>query len=265
MTGKTADSDKTITSGANPAVKRLRALALKKYRDEEGVFMVEGARHVKDALDGGWQVDTLVYSHRAKGEAAIAAAKKAHGKCLEVTDDLLSKITGRDNSQAVVGVFRQRWTPLKDIHHGLWVALEGIRDPGNLGTILRTADAVKAEGVLLIGQVCDIWSPEAVRASMGSFARVKMAKAVLPEFLKWRKDWKGRVVGTHLNTPTDYRKADYSLPLLLVMGSEQSGMSADITRACDQLVKIPMPGGSESLNLAVSTGVMLYEICRSRL
>jgi RNA methyltransferase, TrmH family len=130
---------------------------------------------------------------------------------------------------------------------------------------MRTVDAVKAEGVLLIGQVCDIWSPEAVRASMGSFARIKMAKAVMPEFMKWRKDWKGRVVGTHLNTSVDYRKGDYTQPLLLVMGSEQSGMSPDITNACDQLVKIPMPGGAESLNLAVSVGVMLYEICRSKL
>ncbi len=256
---------KTITSAANPAVKRLKALDLKKNRDAEGVFMVEGARHVNEALGAGWQLDTLAFSGRAGDDPAIAAAAKTHAASYEVTDELLSRITGRDNAQPLIGIFRQRWADLKDVQGGLWVALEGIRDPGNLGTILRSADAVKAEGVILVGQTCDAFSPEAVRASMGSFSRVKLAKASLPDVQKWRSGWKGRVVGTHLDTKTDYRKADYALPLLLVMGSEQAGLSPEMARLCDTLVKIPMPGGAESLNLAVSTGIMLYEICRSRI
>jgi TrmH family RNA methyltransferase len=257
-----ARDPKTITSGANPAIKRLKALDLKKNRDAEGVFTVEGARHVNEALAAGWQLDTLAFSPRAGEDPAIAAAEKARVPTFEVTDDLLSRITGRDNTQPLIGIFRQHWTTLEDVKAGLWIALEGVRDPGNLGTIVRTADAVKAEGVLLIGQTCDPWSPEAVRATMGSFARVKLARAFLPALSKWRKEWKGRIIGTHLDTKTDYRKADYSLPLILVMGSEQSGLSPEAVKLCDALVKIPMTGGAESLNLAVSTGIMLYEICR---
>jgi RNA methyltransferase, TrmH family len=260
---KEKTTDKTITSAANPAVKRLRGLDQKKNRDEEGVFMVEGARHVNEALRAGWELETLAYSPRAGHDPAIAAAGKAHR--LEVTDDLLSRITGRDNTQPLIGVFRQRWMPLSGVKEGLWIALEGIRDPGNLGTISRSADAVKAEGIILVGQTCDAFSPEAIRATMGSFSRVKLVKASLPDMQKWRADWKGRVTGTHLDTKTDYRKGDYALPLLLVMGSEQAGLSPEMAKLCDTLVKIPMPGGAESLNLAVSTGIMLYEICRNRI
>src|SRR5690606_30138212 len=134
-----------------------------------------------------------------------------------------------------------------------------------LGTIIRTADAVGAAGIILAGQTCDAFSPEAVRASMGSIARMKLIRTTLAAFGSWRSGWAGRIIGTHLRTETDYRAADYTLPLILAMGSEQSGMSDALTDMCHSLVKIPMPGGTESLNLAVSTGIMLYEICRNRL
>ncbi|HYD18598.1 MAG TPA: RNA methyltransferase [Patescibacteria group bacterium] len=258
-----ADTGKTITSAANPAVKRLRSLGTKKYRDEEGVFLVEGLRHVEDALAGGFALETLGYAPRASREIAAIAPRATH--VLELTDDLLSRITQRDNAQSVIGAFRMKPAGLAAVTAGLWVGLEGIRDPGNLGTIIRTADAVKADGVMLIGDTCDPYAPETIRATMGSFARVPVAQASVKEFLLWRASWKGRVIGTHLRTDTDYRKADYASPLLLLMGSESNGLSDEAVKACTSLVKIPMAGGAESLNLAVSTGVMLYEICRSRL
>lgn len=258
-----SETGKTITSAANPAVKRLRSLSAKKYRDEEGIFLVEGLRHVQDALAGGFTLDTLAYSARGAREAAGLAGRAQ--QTLELNDDLLSRITQRDNAQAVIGAFRLKTATISSVTSGFWVGLEGIRDPGNLGTIIRTADAVKADGVLLLGDTCDPWSPEAVRATMGSFARVPVAQATLPEFLSWRQGWKGSVIGTHLQTDTDYRKADYKLPLLLLMGSESNGLSKDAVAACSSLVKIPMAGGAESLNLAVSTGIMLYEICRDKL
>jgi TrmH family RNA methyltransferase len=251
--------DKIITSAANPTVKKLKSLAVKKYRDEEGLFLVEGAQHISDALERGWELETLAYS---KNDPVI---KKARCVVLQVTDDILSRITGRDNTQPVIGVFKQKWQAVSKIKDGLWLGLEEIRDPGNLGTIIRTAGAVGVEGIVLIGNTCDPFSPETIRASTGSFAKVKLAGASLAEFLKWRPSWKGRVIGTHLQTKTDYRKADYSLPLLLMMGGEQSGLSAEATKVCDTLVKIPMTGETESLNLSVSAGVMLYEVCRGRL
>jgi TrmH family RNA methyltransferase len=256
--------NKLITSAANPLIKKLRALSAKKTRDEEGLFIVEGARHVAEALEAGWEIAQLVFSQKAKTEAVVTATRKLCGVNIEVTDDILSRITGRDNTQPVIGVFKQREHALKTAQKGLWAGLEEIRDPGNLGTIIRTAAAVGAEGILLIGNTCDPWSPEAIRASMGSFSRIRIVRATQKEFIDWRPSWKGRVIGTHLHAKTDYRKADYSLPLLLMMGSEQNGLSPAVSKACDILVKIPMTEETESLNLAVSAGVMLYEVFRAR-
>lgn len=259
-------TSKTITSAANPVVKQIKSLSQKKYRDEEGLFVVEGIRHVQDGIEGGLHLQTLAFSPRAAddalGKIIIAGAK---AEKLDVTDDLLSRMTGRENAQSMIGVFRTRDFSLSDVMDGLWVALEDIRDPGNLGTIARTADAAGAAGVILIGQTCDPWSPEAVRATMGSFARMKFISATPAAFANWRPSFKGRVIGTHLKASEDYRKINYTSPLILLMGNEQKGLSDAMTDLCDARVRIPMAATVESLNLAVATGVMLYEAQRHQL
>lgn len=259
-----------ITSTANPSVKRIKALAQKKYREEEKVFVVEGLRHIRQAFDAGFVIDTLAWSERAMredgAEALIQSARSARARLLPVTDELLSRMTGRDNAQSMLAVVKQRILGMEAISgDGLWVALDGIRDPGNLGTIMRTADAVGAKGVLLLGDTCDPWSPESIRATMGSFADMPVIRCDYAGFAAWKKKTSCRVIGTHLRTNTDYRQGDYTIPMMLVMGSEQSGMSDDIASLCDQLVRIPMAGETESLNLAVSTGIMLYEMMRAKL
>ena len=142
----------------------------------------------------------------------------------------------------------------------VWVALEEVRDPGNLGTILRTADAVGVKGVILIGASCDPYSRECVRATMGSVFAVPLVKTTREAFLDWRPSWPGDVVGTHLEAREDFRKASYKPPTLLVMGSEGPGLSEAVAEACTRRVKIPMAGGLDSLNLAVATALMLYQI-----
>ncbi|MFN7113975.1 MAG: TrmH family RNA methyltransferase [Alphaproteobacteria bacterium] len=260
-------SVKQISSAANPAIKALKALALKKHRDESGLFIVEGLRHIAEALAAGWTAQSLCFTPDAR-RAAEALSVDADTERLEMPEDLLRRITGRDNTQDVIAAFGMRIYSMDEMTGGgdaLWTALEDIRDPGNLGTILRTSDAVGAAGVVLIGQTCDPFAPETTRATVGAFARQKIIRASRAEAVAALKNWHGRAVGTHLRTDTDYRAGDYRLPLLLVMGSEQNGLSDELAAACTQLVKIPMPGGTESLNLAVSTGIMLYEICRNRL
>lgn len=260
-------SVKHISSAANPAVKALKALALKKHRDESGQFIVEGLRHIAEALAAGWTAQSLCFTPEARS-AAEALPAGAETDLLEMPEDLLRRITGRDNTQDMIAAFDMRLYSMNEMTSGddtLWVGLEDIRDPGNLGTIIRTADAVGAAGVVLIGQTCDAFAPETIRATVGAFARQKIIRATRAEAAAALKDWRGRAVGTHLRTDTDYRAGDYRLPLLLVMGSEQNGLTDDMAAACAQLVKIPMPGGTESLNLAVSAGIMLYEICRNRL
>jgi TrmH family RNA methyltransferase len=253
------DNSKLITSAANPLIKKIKSLDQKKYRDEEKLFVVEGERHIAEALDAGWTADTIAFDTALKDKIKLPATK-AH--FVETTEELLSRMTGRDNTQGVIGVFQQRLHELPDVQNGLWVGLEDIRDPGNLGTVIRTAAAVGAEGILLIGSTCDPFSPEAIRASMGSFARVKIARAAVRSFADWRLAFKGRIVGTHVVEAQDYREIKYAKPMILMMGSEQNGLSDAMTALCDDLAKIPMPGGTESLNLAVSAGIMLYEISR---
>jgi TrmH family RNA methyltransferase len=185
-----------------------------------------------------------------------------------VSEAVLAKIARRDNPQTVVGVFEQRMTPLENIRpdgDDLWVGLEAVRDPGNLGTILRTIDAVGASGAILIGETVDPFSPEAVRATMGSIFHVGLARAGLSDFEGLCGRWPGTVVGTHLAGTSDYCTAGYRPPVLLVMGREQSGLSPALAAACGTLVKIPMAGRADSLNLAVATGIMLFEIARDRL
>jgi RNA methyltransferase, TrmH family len=264
---------KEVTSLANPLVKDIKALALKKFRDEQHAFMAEGLKLVIDALDLGWSIRTLVFAKSALGNAAVekvaARAVAAGALVLEVSERVLGAITRRDNPQMVIGVFTQRFTPLKDIRPAgddVWVALDRVRDPGNLGTVIRTVDAVGAKGLILVGDSTDPFSLETVRATMGSVFAVPIARASAGDFLAWRKGFAGLVAGTHLKGAVDYRSVDYSgRPLLLLMGNEQQGLPDDLASACDRLLRIPQAGRADSLNLAVATGVMLYEARRAAL
>lgn len=264
---------KEVTSLSNPLVKDIKALALKKFRDQQRAFMAEGLKLVIDALDLGWQVRTLVFAKAGRGNAAVekAAARTvaAGGTVLEVSEKVLSTITRRDNPQMVVGVFSQRFAALKDVRPGngdVWVALDRVRDPGNLGTVIRTVDAVGARGVILVGDTTDPFAVETVRATMGSIFAVPVARATAAEFLAWRKGFAGLVVGTHLKGAVDYRSVDFGKrPVLLLMGNEQQGLPDELAASCDRLLRIPQAGRADSLNLAVATGVMLYEVRRDAL
>ncbi len=264
---------KEVTSLANPLVKDIKALALKKFRDSQNAFMAEGLKLIIDALDLGWQIKTLVFAKAGRGNQAVekvaARTVAAGGMVLEVSEKVLSAITRRDNPQMVVGVFSQKYMTLKDVrpkNGDVWVALDRVRDPGNLGTVLRTVDAVGAKGVILIGDTTDPFSLETVRATMGSVFAVPVAKATPDAFLSWRNGFPGLVVGTHLKGAVDYRSVDFSnRPVLLLMGNEQQGLPDDLAASCDRLLRIPQAGRADSLNLAVATGVMLFEIRRGAL
>ena len=192
---------------------------------------------------------------------ATQATLAAQGEVIEVTEAILAKVSRRDNPQAVVGVFRQAFRPLSAIEPRAarcWVALHRVRDPGNLGTIVRTADAAGCGGVILVGDCCDPYSVEAVRATMGSIFAVPLSKASEAEFAAWRTAWPGSVVGSLLSAEVDHRAAAYAPPTLLLMGNEQQGLPPEMAALCDVNVKIPMRGRADSLNLAVATGIMIY-------
>jgi len=267
----TTGTCKKITSLANPLVKDIRALQLKKHRDETGLFIAEGQKLVRDAADSGWQIEMLAYSATLAGDASVGAlaaeTKAAGGAVLEVSAQVLEKITRRENPQNVVGVFKQRFGSESSIgREGIWVALDRVRDPGNLGTIVRTADAAGVKGIALVGAHCDPFGLEAVRATMGSIFNVPIARISEDALVTQSKRHGARLVGTHLSAATvDFREADYSQPLILLMGNEQQGLTDTLAAACNVLVRIPMRGRADSLNLAVSTGLMIYEAMRGEI
>jgi TrmH family RNA methyltransferase len=256
---------RAVTSLANPVVKAMRALHMRKARQESGRFLAEGLKLALEGIELGRPPTTLLYAAEATALPAFRrvadATARAGGDVIEVSHAILEKVSRRDNPQAVVAVFGQTFTRLPDLDPAAapaWVALEGVRDPGNLGTIVRTVDAAGAGGVVLIGETCDPYSVEAVRATMGSIFAVPLARASAAEFIAWRAAWPGSVVGTRLSATVDYRAATYDKPCLILMGPEQAGLSAALADVCDLVVKIPMRGRADSLNLAVATGVMLY-------
>lgn len=254
-----------ITSLANPTVKAVRALHLRKERDETGLFVAEGLKNVTEGVELGRRPHILLYGPEAAGhpllKKAAEATRAGGGEVVEVTEAILAKVSRRDNPQAVVGVFRQVFRPLDAIEPqaaACWVALHRVRDPGNLGTIVRTADAAGCGGVVLVGECCDPYSVEAVRATMGSIFAVPLTRCSEAEFAAWRDRWTGSVVGALLSATLDYRKVEYARPALILMGNEQQGLPPEMAGLCDVNVKIPMRGRADSLNLAVATGIMIY-------
>lgn len=242
----------SVTSVHNPTIKLIRSLKEKKFRTQSGLFVAEGEMVLARAKTEGWEPEFLVSTEWVEpwGTAQLVT----------VSPKVMGLLSAQYNPPPVLGVFGQRWHR-EARPDGLWLALEDIRDPGNLGTMLRTADAVSARGVILGGDSCDPWGPDCVRASMGSIFGVPLVRMDTPALISLCKSWPGDAVGTHLQATEDFRRR-YADPVLLVMGSEGTGLSSGLAAACRHLVRIPMKGDAQSLNVAVATGIMLYEIVK---
>ncbi|MBU6207401.1 MAG: RNA methyltransferase, partial [Alphaproteobacteria bacterium] len=189
------------------------------------------------------------------------------GNVLTTSSEILAKLSGKDNPQAVLGVYAERWTDLAEIDRTtapLWIVVQALRDPGNLGTILRIGDAVGAGGLILIDDCTDPFSVEAVRASMGALFTQVIAQARWGEFIAWLRAGPGQLIGTCLNTALDYQEPRYAAPAFLLIGNEAQGLPAAYESECDLRVKMPMMGRADSLNAAVACGVMAYELLNQR-
>lgn len=172
-------------------------------------------------------------------------------------------MSGKDNPQAIVGIYREWQTDLGGIDRSqadIWLVAQALRDPGNLGTMLRTGDAVGAGGLILIDDCADPFSVEAVRASMGAVFTQAIATSRWGDFLTWLRNGKAMLVGTSLDTELDYQQPGYTAPTFILTGNESAGLPPDYAAACDLLVKMPMRGKADSLNAAVATAVMAYEV-----
>lgn len=256
-----------ITAFSNSLVKHARSLREKRHRREARQFLAEGLRILTEARESG-RVPRMLFFTEQSGvhplvRTLIAAVEQAGGEALETTPEILSKLSGKENPQAVVGVFDEFEPALHDLDRdkaGIWLVAERLRDPGNLGTMLRTGDAVGAGGLILIGECVDPFSVEAVRASMGALFTVPVVRTEWETFLAWLRSGPGQLVGLSLNTDQAYRVARYDAPTFLLTGNEAQGMPDAYAAQCDLLVKIPMLGRADSLNAAVATAVMAYEV-----
>jgi len=258
---------RTITAFSNPLIKRVRSLREKKGRRLERLFLAEGLRILTEAREMGRVPHWIFYAAEGAAhplvDALIAAVEAAGGEAIQTDRDILSKLSGKDNPQAVLGVFEEPATDLSMIDRGtadLWIVAQALRDPGNIGTILRTGDAVGAGGLILIDDCADPFSVEAVRASMGASFTQALATARWPDFLDWLRAGPGQLVATALDGAVDYQQPAYARPCFLMVGNESQGLPADYAAAADLRVKIPMLGKADSLNAAVATAVAAYEI-----
>lgn len=258
---------KQITGFSNPTVKYLRSLRDKKHRKRAGQFLVEGLRLLEDARAGGRIPRQLVMADRREPHELLTRLESdvagAGGDVIETTPDILSKITGKSNAQSVVGVFDEWDTALGAIDRGaapIWLVAQALRDPGNLGTMLRTGDAVGAGGLILIDDCADPFSAEAVRASMGAVFTQQVAQARWEEFVPWLRAGAAQLVAASLRDAVAYRGAAYEAPCFILVGNESQGLPEAYEDECDLRVTMPMKGRADSLNAAVAGAVLAYEV-----
>ena len=256
-----------ITGFSNPTVKFVRSLREKKHRKREGKFLAEGLRLLTDARECGRLPEMLLMAEGRDPHPLLDALEQAvecaGGEVIELPGEILAKVTGKDNPQAVAGVFAEFDTRLEGMDRSaapIWLVAHALRDPGNLGTMLRTGDAVGAGGLILIDDCADPFSVEAVRASMGAVFTQGIAQARWDEFLPWLRGGEGQLVAASLRDAQPYRGAPYAAPCFVMVGNESRGLPEEYEMACDLRVTMPMRGRADSLNAAVAGAVLAYEV-----
>jgi len=258
-----------ISSAANPLIKRIRLLGDRRHRRREGAFVVRGVQPVWQAVEAGADIEVLIAAPELLRDpaAAMVAAQEARGvRVARLTGELFGRIADRDSPAGLAAIVRKRTGGLAGLSvlpHAVFVALHEVANPGNLGTIIRTADAVGAAGVILVGPSADPFDPVAVKASMGAVFSVPVAAEAVPaEFLGWCRDRGIAVAATSGSAALSLWDVTLPRPVTVLFGSEGAGLPSELLAAGDIQLRIPMTGTAESLNLAVAAGILLYEAWR---
>jgi RNA methyltransferase, TrmH family len=255
-----------ISSRANPRIKALRSLRSRKTRDETGLFLVEGIRHVGEAVEAGAEIQAIYYAPDILDSPyALNLIKLQEQRvipCYTLTAEVFSTLADKENPQGIIAEVRQTRLKLEDLspQDFPWgVAVVSPQDPGNLGAILRTIDAVGASGLLVLEGGVDPYHPSSIRASMGTLFHLKVLSAPFDDFVSWSARNGYHVYGSSAHAELDYRmQLEYARPRILLLGSEREGLTQDQAGLCEQVVRLPMLGKATSLNLAVAAGVLLY-------
>lgn len=253
-----------ITSPGNPLIKQARALRQKKARNESGLFLVEGIHHVGEVVEAGWDIEAILYA------SGVLTSPFAHDlisrfsfKPQPVTAQVMESLADKENPQGIIAIVHQKKSQIKDIKpFTRAVALVSPQDPGNVGTILRTMDAVGADLLFLLDGGVELYHPTVVRASMGTLFWKPVIQTSFNDFISWARNGNVQLIGTSAKAESDYQTLIPQIPWALILGSEQKGLTLEQSAACDLAVSLPMQGRISSLNLAVAAGVLLYKFGR---
>lgn len=258
-----------ISSPSNPHLKAIRKLADAKERAATGTFLAEGLRVVGQAVDSEANIVELLWCDELLisdyGRSLLSQlSQNSSIEINELSREAFESLARKDKPQGIAAVIRQDWHSLEKhqaIENGIWVALEAVQNPGNLGTILRTCDAVGAKGLILLDHTTDPYDPAAIKASMGAIFTVPVYKSSFNDLQNFLTSNPAlQTIGTSDKAKQDCFEFAYPQPLLLMMGSEREGLSQNYMNLCQNMISIPMEGQNDSLNLSVATGVMLYQI-----
>ncbi|MFQ6096949.1 MAG: TrmH family RNA methyltransferase [Armatimonadota bacterium] len=259
-----------ITSRQNQHVRLFRALAQRRFRQREGKFTLDGVLQVAEAADCGFRLERVLFCRRllvSETGRSLLDRLPADVPRLEVSEHVFRALTDRAEPQGIAAIAALPRRSLADVQlsdRPLVAALEDIRDPGNLGAIVRTAHATKADAVVTLGHSVDAFGPKAVRAAMGSLFHVPVIASDLSEFRRWARASRLRIVAAATDAARPYDRAPMPDRVALLLGNEARGLSEEALATADESVTIPMPGGTDSLNAAVAAGVLMYEVLRRR-
>lgn len=266
-----ADRNRNSRQSTSPTIRRICRLRTRYHRETSGFFFVEGVRFVVQALDCGAAIERLITCRKLLKNPLgqkIARTKKREGMQVErVSVDEYLSITTSSEPQGIGAIVRQHWTALDQLepNSGLCrVALHSVRSPGNLGTIIRTCDAVGAAGLILVGSQVDPFGPAIVRASMGSLFNIRLTRTSPNVFQDWIDRTDAHVIGTSPTAVKRFDLSDYRRPTILFLGDERKGLGEQELEFCEEVVHIPMVGNADSLNLGVAASLMLYEVFRQQ-
>ena len=251
-----------ITSSSNPLIKQARSLRQKKARQESGLFLVEGIHHVGEALEAKWDVESILFAPDLLiSSYARDLIARLGSNPQPVSTEVMESLADKENPQGILALVRQKEARFSDLHSAkTCVALVSPQDPGNVGTILRTLDAVGVDALFLLDGGVDVYHPTAVRSSMGTIFWKPIVHASFADFVFWAKGKHIQLIGTSAHADVDYHTLVPRHPWVLVLGNEQKGLTIDQTKACDVTVSLPMKGRVSSLNLSVAAGVLLYAL-----
>ena len=284
-----------ICSGQNQVIKEIKALKEKKYRDQKGLYFIEGIRFIEEALKENVEITKIIVSDKLEEvnggkelleqlenanfynvppfsnevkEAESSGAKHPRDFVYTVPNKLYMELTDTENPQGILAVLRKKQINIEEVYDkkNFFVVLDSIQDPGNMGTIIRTADAAGATGVVVSKGCVDVYNPKVLRSTMGSLFHVPICYGEnILETLQSMKDKGIRLCAAHLSGNRNYFELGYKDNIAIIIGNEANGISDNIAAISNELVKIPMAGKSESLNASVAAGLLMYEVLRLQL